>query len=179
MTTKPGRAVGVSWLVAVVAVAGTMSALLVMTSDLGGTAATLARGVGGIETLVRTNGAALDSAGAIAPTSTAVDRAGAEVGALAESIGRGIGALDRMSADLALLSSSLGKSNPPLAGVLADVARSGTGTAGAEASVGRTAALLAQADQTVRELGPLLDETVARSTSIDRKLRALRLIPVP
>ncbi len=168
-----------SWLVTAVAAVGMLSALVVLTADLGVTSGTLRHGVGGIEQLVGINDAAVRGTGAVAPTQAALDRSNVEVATLADSMDNAIGSLDRMTSDLGQLSRSLGGTDQPLAGVLDSVAQSRASDADTEAALGRTAVLLGQADQTARELGPLLDETEARSARLERKLRILRLIPVP
>ena len=166
-----------SWLVAAVAAVGMLAALLVLTADLGGTAGGLRRGVGGMGRLIAVNDDAVASAGAVAPARLALDLGAAEVAAMAQSLVGGVAALDRLNADLAALSASLGAAGEGLGSTVGAVGATTGAVRDAEASLARTADLSAQADDGVRALGPLLDETAARAASLERKLRILRIIP--
>lgn len=172
--TPPVRA---SWLVTAVAAVGLASALMVLTADLDVTAGRLRHGVGGMDQLVAANDVAVQGAGALGPTQTALDESNAEMAGMVDSLGAAVGALDRMTADLGRLTTSLHATGAPVAGALASVGQTAAAADGAKASVDRTSALLAQADQTARSLRPLLDEAATRAAAVERKLRVFRLLP--
>jgi hypothetical protein len=170
--------VRLAWAVALAATIASVVGILILTSDQALSAASFQAGVeqgrildhttdtalaAGLE-LPAANGALRDSLLHVVQTTNSLVRARTTLGTLGDQ--------------LVALGAVLDSADPPLDSVV--TATRGTNAAAAQAQppVDRIAASLDRANGNVRDLGPKLDETLARARTIESKLRVLLILPI-
>lgn len=173
MTEEGGRALPVSWLVALIATVGMLATVLVFTQDLAVTNTKLAVGVTGVEQASAFTARASTAAGALSPAPVVVGVG--EIEAVGGLLEQSVAALVGMQADLHRLGRVFGLVGAPATASIQAVGGAERSAADAAKAVARTATALDQVRAQLRALTPLFDETAARAARIEAKLRPLRL----
>lgn len=167
----------VSWLVALVLGIGIFAGLLVSTGGQRTVRDQLLAGVAEAEEVIDTSDKALTATDELPKAQAALLRGFPEVAGTALELRTATRDLGSIATSLERLGRILTDADPPLAGVLDAGNRADGATGGARDEVADVVGVLDRAQSKLREMLGLLDETVARVTRIEAKLRTARAVP--
>jgi hypothetical protein len=166
-----------SWGICLVASLAMLVGILVVTRDLAVTNSTFKDGVVQAKKVNSTTDTALGAGLELPPAQQAVLDGMPEVGGVISSLGNANSTLTSLSTQLDGLGSTLASADKPLVDIIG-AASSSTGIAADATTPAREiVGKLSAADQRIKQLDPMLDETLERSMRIERKLRILRALP--
>lgn len=166
-----------SWAIGLIFSLAMLVGILIVTRDLAITNNVFKDGVAQAEKVNTTTDTALGASDELPPADTAIHDGFPEVIGVLGSLSKAQATLGTLGTQLGELGTVLGSADAPLVGIInagKESTNQATAAVDPAASIVR---LLAQADQRVRNLAPLLDETATRSQNIESKLRTLLLVP--
>ncbi|QTJ64392.1 hypothetical protein HYG77_01400 [Rhodococcus sp. ZPP] len=167
-----------SWAIALGFTIAMLVGILIVTRDLSVSNDIFKDGVAQARTVDQTTDKALDGAAQLPPANDAIHRGMPQVVGVIDSLTRADITLGSLGEQLQALSTALQSADAPLQGIVA-AGQSATEQANAAATPAASVAeTLVDADTKARALGPLLDQTLALSQTIDSKLRISLLLPV-
>ncbi|QXC46335.1 hypothetical protein [Rhodococcus qingshengii] len=167
-----------SWAIALGFTIAMLTGILIVTRDLNISNDIFKDGVAQARIVNNTTDEALDGAAQLPPANEAIHHGMPQVVGVIDSLTRADTTLGSLGDQLAALSIALQSADAPLQGIV-KAGQSATEQANAAADPAESvAATLVAADAKARALGPLLDQTLALSQTIDSKLRISLLLPV-
>ena len=168
----------VAWAVALAATLASVVGILILTSDLAVSAASFRAGVEQGKIVDHTSDVALAAGLELPAANEALRDSLPRVVETANSLTRARATLGTLGDELVQLGAVLDSADPPLSSVVAATRDTNAAAAGAQPPVDHIVAILDRANGNVLDLGPKLDESLARARVIESKLRALLLLPI-
>lgn len=166
-----------SWAIALTFSLAMLTGILIVTRDLSVTNDIFKDGVAQAEKVNSTTDKAVNATGQLPPADQAIRQGLPQVVGVLGSLSKAETTLGSLGSQLSQLGSVLRGADPPLVGIISAANNSTIQAEAAAKPVAAINVLLGQADQKVRHLGPLLDQTITRASNIDSKLRILLLLP--
>ncbi|MCQ4079109.1 hypothetical protein NGB36_00370 [Streptomyces sp. RB6PN25] len=166
-----------SWAITLIFSLGMLTGILVVTRDLAETNAIFKDGVVQAEKVNSTTDTALGATGQLPPADKAIGQGLPQVVDVLGSLSKAQTTLGTLGNQLGNLGTVLTRADPPLVGIIGAAQQSTNQANAAAAPAASIVRLLAQADQRVQALAPLLDQTAARARNINSKLHVLMLLP--
>jgi hypothetical protein len=167
----------VTWAVALAFSIASLTAILVLTSDLARTDAVLRDALGEVVRIATTTGRGKTANLALPPTNDALAQSLPDVVSTAGSLARARTTLGTLGDRIDSLAAALDSADQPLARIIDSAGGAADAARAAEAPAAHIARTLDRADDRVRGLGPRLDDALYRSRNIEARLRILRLLP--
>lgn len=167
-----------SWAITAAFTIAALTGILIVTRDLSVSSDIFKDGVAQSQIVDNTSDKALTGAGQLPPANEAIHHGMPQVVGVIDSLTRADDTLGALGDHLGALSEALRSADAPLQGIVAAVGAATDQANAAAAPTGSIADTLVQADAKARALGPLLDQSIALSNTIDSKLRVSLLFPV-
>lgn len=167
-----------AWAVALAATITSVVGILILTSDQALSAASFHAGVEQARILDHTTDTALAAGLELPAANDALRDSLPHVAQTTNSLVRARVTLGTLGDQLVALGNVLDSADPPLNSVITATRDTNTAAARAQPPVDRIAATLGRANANTRDLGPKLDESLARARTIESKLRVLLLVPI-
>lgn len=166
-----------SWAIALIFSLAMLVGILVVTRDLAVTNDIFKDGVAQAQKVNSTTNKAVDATGELPPADLAIRQGLPQVVGVLGSLSRADTTLGTLGGQLSQLGATLRSADPPLVGIISAVSQSTNQVAAVTRPATNINALLGQADQKVRTLGPMLDTTISEARDINSKLNILLLLP--
>ncbi|AII11441.1 MULTISPECIES: hypothetical protein [Rhodococcus] len=166
-----------SWAIALSFTIAVLAGILIVTRDLSISNDIFKDGVAQAEIVDDTTDQALDGAQQLPPADQALHAGLPQVVGVLDSLSRADHTLGTLGDHLHSLGDSLKSADAPLGGII-EAGQSATDQANAAAApAAEIVKTLSVADAKVQDLGPLLDQSLALSQTIDSKLRIALVLP--
>lgn len=167
-----------SWALALGFTIAMLVGILIVTRDLSVSNEIFKDGVAQARTVDNTTDKALDGAAQLPPANAAIHQGIPQVVGVIDSLTRADATLGSLGEQLQALSTALQAADAPLQGIIAAGQSAAEQANAAAVPAESVAGTLVEADAKARALGPLLDQTLTLSQTIDSKLRISLLLPV-
>jgi hypothetical protein len=166
-----------SWAIALMFSLAMLTGILIVTRDLSVTNNIFKDGVVQAEKVSSTTDTAVNASGQLPPADQAIQQGFPQVVGVLGSLTRAETTLGSLGSQLGQLAAVLRSADPPLVGIISAASNSTVQAGAAVKPVAAINVLLGQANQKIRALGPLLDQTIANASDVQSKLHILLLIP--
>lgn len=167
-----------AWAVTLAATIASIVGILILTSDQALSAANFRAGVEQAHILDHTTDTALAAALELPAADGALRDSLPHVVRTTDSLIRARTTLGTLGDQLVTLAAVLDSADAPLDSIVTRTRDTNAAAAGAQPPVDHIVATLGRANDHVHDLGPKLDESLARARTIESKLRVLLLVPI-